>query len=448
MKKVFFLSRNNQLSIKRYILLVDALLENKLVSCFVSLNEQFDYNLVEQIKKYNYFKKVDIVLSDNAYIPSSFSKRIPYTKTQINRKKFQNHSSSVCIRFSPAPNSLSGEKQSFVSVIHNLGLDLDAMLEPMFTSFAGIFQQNLLKMDSLFSRFQPVAVVQDIELYPPTQAALLIAREKGIPSFSLEHFLGWNVGYSHFPPLSDYYFAYSKSNVRNLHAKGIPHENVFLTGAPEYDSQQISQGRKRKQHQNISVSPSLRILFALRPMQEVTFEGNRKDNISLAMEAVKHFGGKKEYKIVFRPHHRDDPFFVRNTFLQENIDINLSHIDDGRRIFQELLSDNDILITFRSSCVADGVLCGVPTCMIETHDGGAWPNWSDFDAFTTIEIDGVGNFLNKITTGLWPSLNDHPERKIFFEEFSMERSGAIKYIANTLSSLAEKHLINRDSNLH
>ncbi|MBF0168520.1 MAG: hypothetical protein HQL45_12915 [Alphaproteobacteria bacterium] len=337
---------------------------------------------------------------------------------------------SVASLFLPRNTKLNfGQSVGLDQLLDALGFDLREAVRQLAFPHIGYSVNLLNKAAQVLEQETPCGIIYDIHGFPPVLSFLLEARNRRIPTFSLQHASGDSVQYSSLPVVADYYFAYSRHNQEVLRSMGIDESAIFLTGAPG-DAFVHSQGDfitlrdKFRAARKVGDEQKLMSL-ALKPCYEPEFQSMRKANFELIDTVGKLATECSDWLVYLRRHPRDKMW--RDTDLERlaNSFKGKVHFDSNDSPIEELLLASDYFVTFQSACIPQAIECQVQTCVVAQNDGAVWPNWQKHGAYKTIELSNAEKFFRDIMSrhNACPKISKE-HRDNFLSEFSTHPSPA------------------------
>ena len=416
MKTVLFLTFDFPGTIRRFLLIADYLKKLGVQSHFVSLDS---HELEKSMLREMDYLELEMELSLTPF------KEIIDLK-QVATDEVLPKSNSL---FNPGTVCQSGSLQD---VENSLKLNPDKLFSKYLSQQKKIFATYLQKAQEIFAKVKPTAVVSDYEEYHFSCACFHQAELLNVPTFSIQHGIGYAEQYSLFPMLEKYYFSFSDYNSKTLRRMGIPDSNIFQTGAPDPDFK-VKTSSNLREKLNLQTGDYV-VLIALKACGSPNYNAYRLDNIQL-LEDLKLNFGSDSIKFLVRRHPAD--FNSNDPELEDKFTSSNMQFVDHRIPIEELMLISDYCVMFRSTCILECVSLQLPFTMIESSldDGNKWPNWEKHPFFELCDLNHTTDLFQKLKRQEKSRI--HPESSLAFtKEFqpSIGRENASK-IAQKITAL-------------
>lgn len=350
--------------------------------------------------------------------------------------------------FRPRPNSLSFDQPpKLPSVLDAVGFDPAAALFPVLPNIADAYVSFLAAAREMIARLAPDCLVFDIEFDMSAATLIAAARERGAVIVSMQHGAGNCVHASRMPRLADYYVAYNLHNVASLANMGVPFDRIWLTGVPDPPSRpgEPAPGRQALRQRLGLPAERLVVLIALRPVEVGVFDVMRWMNEDLLHRLETILADTPEVLVVIRPHPRDIGTPAAVMAMEERRP-GWSRLSDPGTPVAEWLGAADVVITFVSSLVPEAIESGVATVVIDCPDGGDWPPWGEYGAYTSVQPAGIDGVLHDLRTGRFVGRRLSGERRAaFLAQFGITPTpAAAARIAAAISGSIERSTTERE----
>ncbi len=320
-----------------------------------------------------------------------------------------------------------GAGMTLGQMIAAVGLDLDAMLEnETRASHLRLAYESDIAAHVLH-HIAPRAIVLDLEYAGLVPAFASQAKNRRIPIFSMQHGSGNCDQYAVLPSVSDYFFAYSRYNALVLSRMGITKDRViplWREGVSHHQNPATEADKRAARAAYGFSAQDTVIMLCLRPEVGPAFHQFAAMNAELIGLVQARLSNDERFSLIFRPHPRDKgavPELLGPVLARQDSRCRLS--DPDTDIAQALMA-SDIFISFTSSSIVEAMQVGVPSCIIETRDGGTWPDWNASGAFIQIGMDKLSVLIDDIKTHSWPPSNGRLalSRGRFLDQFQIHDS--------------------------
>jgi hypothetical protein len=410
MKPCLFLVYSDPMSIKRFLLVADALSAEGIPCVFLEFSPERESTQV-------YFRELNLCHMPSQYRFDDF--RRPWDKLEIAVDRFR--------RWVQREPELAFDRFGEVN--------LDEAIRSSHRSAMARFTSLRRAAARALHRIEPMAVVYDIELLMPFAASAYEAQCRKIPVISMQHAEGWTDQYSRLPLIADLYVAYSPYNHEILRKMGAAEEKIWLTGAPETDvlfrlnpteviADLVSQFGCKDGNQ--------RLLVPLRPSSSETL---RNMNRALLQKLITFASGRPNLEILVKEHPND---YIGGPRLRDYLDFskheNLKVIPADYSVTR-LLKASNFLLTYKSAVIVEAVMVGIPMIVLDDDHNALWPNWHDFQVYEAVRIEDMEEALERILFSKERSKNEE-NRQRFISYFRYQfDSQACNRIAERLTSL-------------
>ena len=321
----------------------------------------------------------------------------------------------VCYYATPKhTGTITGIKNDPVKLADYLGLNLDLLIRREIDGRQPQFSAGLTRAADLVARFDPAAVVYDIEFVPKILAVLLECKSRGVPIISMQHASGFAEQYKGIPILGDYYIAYSDYTRSALMAMGVDSDRIVVSGVPEPAPIAVTRSQFGfPTHKKL-------VLVPLKPMG-LEFEYYTQCNITLLENILTVFSGATDFHFLIRPHpinEADPGRFLGRAMIAET---ELFSIDETAAPIESLLKVSDYCLSFMSTCLLQAVTVGTPICIVTTYgsEHAIWPPWDKYKVADYVSLAEISDWLTKMKTGIRPECESlsESERSLFIKEF-------------------------------
>jgi len=207
---------------------------------------------------------------------------------------------------------------------------------------------------------EPRGIVNSKEGFPQARVASMIAKDKDISSFFVQHGLTTEKGFhSEYPITSETIYVYGQRAKEWYVDKGVNEEKIVVSGSPRYDSlTNVSKDswKKIKKRYNINET-SVKITLATQPWNQTITQ----KQISYCVEAIKK--SSVNIDLLVKPHPRNDESVLKKLTGVKFINLISKDADIG-----PLLKYSNVVVTYNSTVGLESMAFGTPVVVTNFVD--------------------------------------------------------------------------------
>lgn len=359
------------MTIKRFLLVADALAAAGTPSIFLELNDERDATE-------RYFRELG--LTHMPTLQSFDTYRRMFDKVPVARERIR------AMIFGEAK-PIFGEDGE---------VELGNLIHATHRAAKAKFQALRAAAGRALDDLRPGAVVYDTELLMPFTATVYEAEIRGITTVSMQHAEGWTRQYSKLPLIANRYVAYSPYNQSVLEEMGAKADQIWLTGAPETDV--LFQIKPDDVKQELASRfgcdrEKRRLLVPLRPNSTETLQKMNRE----LLEALGHLTSGREWLEVLVKEHPND--YQAGRRVREVVDFSrwpAIKVADSDYSISRLLKASNWILTYKSAVIVEAVLVGLPILVIDDDHNALWPNWNEFNVYESVDFENLARGVDKL----------------------------------------------------